>query len=640
MSRAVIKKVRLFSSLRNPRTEISSHETRHGQAKRRPVSCVKIWQLALLILSMVLGIETQYARAASPIKTLRMAQQNLGGDPLDPAQVNSIYAANIIENIVEPMLRYDYFARPLKLIPNTLESMPEVSEAGRVYICRLQHGVLFSPHSVFKGQPRELTAADYAYSIRRLFDPRYLSSQFFVVDGKIAGANALRTAAVKTGRFDYDTPIAGLKVLDRYTLRITLSQSDLNFGHVLAQQNLGAVAREVVEHYGNDIRTHPVGTGPFQLTSLREGSMLVLDANPNYRTEFFPAAPADATDEVKKIAARLNGRKLPMVDRVELAFTVEDQPLWLSFVNGQLDYLVNVPVAFRASGVPNRKLAPSLARRGVQVHHYVYPAIWFTNFNMRDPIVGGFAPERVALRRAIALAFDNRAAIEIAMNGGALPVNGVMPPGIPGYDANFRSDVFEHDLAKARALLDTYGYIDRDGDGWREMPDGRPLTLEFLNAPEPRFRPWDELWSKASSALGVRIEIRKVHQAEQVKLVQAAKFQLSLNAWNMDYPDGEDFFVILYGPSAGFANFSHFVLPEFDRLYEQSQKITDSPERNAIYRQLDRLSFAYMPMVQHLYLSRSAVNHPWLIGYLPHTVHLEPWKYLDIDLELRATGGN
>ena len=590
----------------------------------------------IVVFSLAAFSPLRDAQAAAPIKTLHVAQQNLGGDPLDPAQVNSIFAANIIENIVEPMLRYDYLARPLKLIPNTLESMPEVSEGGRVYLCRLKHGVLFSPHAVFQGKPRELTAADYAYSIRRLFDPQYISSQFFVVDGKIAGANALRAVAVKTGRMDYDIPIAGLQVLDRYTLRITLSQPDLNFPHVLAQQNLGAVAREVVEQYGNDIRAHPVGTGPFQLVSWREGSKLVLEANPHYRPEYFPAAAADADDEAKRIAAKLAGRKLPMVDRVELTFTVEDQPLWLSFVNSQLDYLINVPVAFRAGGVPNRRLAPSLARRGVQLHNYVYPSVWFTLFNMRDPVVGGFSPEHVALRRAIALAFDNRAAIEIAMNGGGLPANGLVPPGVPGYDAQFRSDVFEHDIAKARALLDTWGYVDRDGDGWREMPDGRPLTLEFINAPEPRFRPWDELWSKASSALGVRIDIRKVHQAEQVKLLQAAKYQMSFSAWNMDYPDGEDFFVILHGPSAGFANFSHFSLPEYDRLYEQSQKLPDSAGRDALYRQMDKLSFAYMPMVLHLYLSRSAVNHPWLIGYLPHPVHLEPWKYLDIDLAARG----
>ncbi|MBI3716665.1 MAG: hypothetical protein HY255_11795 [Betaproteobacteria bacterium] len=588
------------------------------------------WALALAVFAL-----TAFAETGAPPKVLHMAQQSIGGGPLDPAQINSIYDANLIENIVEPMLRYDYLARPLKLVPNTLAAMPEVSDAGRVYICRLRHGILFSPHPAFRGKPRELIAADYAYSIRRLFDPKFRSSQFFVVDGKIAGANALREAAQKSGRFDLDTPIAGITVLDRYTLRIALTQPDLNFTHVLAQQNLAAVAREVVEYYGNEIVAHPVGTGPFQMESLRRGSKMVLVANPNYRDDFFPAVGEDTEPAIRRIAAGLAGRKLPMVDRVELTYTAEDQPMWLSFVKAELDYLINVPVAFRASGVPGGKLAPNLERRGVQLFSYVYPSVWFTNFNMRDAVVGGYAAERVALRRAIALAFDNRAAIAIAMNGSARPVIGLVPPGVPGYDTQLRTDVFVQDLAKARALLDLYGYIDRDGDGWRETPEGRPLSVEMLGIPEPRFRPWDELWAKAFAALGIRLDVRHVHQADLLRMIQAGQFQMAFGAWNMDYPDGEDFYITLYGPSTGFANTPGFALPAYDRLYEQSQKLPDSPQRDALYRQMDKLSFAYMPMVMHLYLTRSAVSHPWLHGYIPHPVHVEPWKYLDIDAAAR-----
>src|SRR5262245_14054865 len=379
---------------------------------------------------------------------------------------------------MEPMLRYDYVERPLKLVPNTLEAMPEVREGGRVYLCRLKRGVLFAPDSAFQGKRRELTAADYAYSIRRLFDPRWRSTQFFVVDGKIAGANALRKAALAGAPFDYDTPIEGLTVVDRYTLRITLTEPDLNFLHILAQQNLAAVAREVVALHGDDVGQHPVGTGPFMLAERRVGSRLVFVANPNYRVEVF------------------EGRKLPMLDRVELNYTVEDQPMWLAFLGRDLDMLNNVPVAFRLMAAPNGRLAPHLARRGVTLQTYVYPAIWFDSFNMRDPVVGGYTPERVALRRAIALAFDRRQAIDIIFNGGALPANGVVPAGIAGHDPAAATDVFDHDLPRARALLDLYGYVDRDGDGWREAPDGSPLEISFASPSEPRFRPWDELWGK------------------------------------------------------------------------------------------------------------------------------------------------
>ena len=554
------------------------------------------------------------APSTASLKVLHIAQQSIGGDALDPAQLNSILVANVIENVIEPMLRYDYLERPLKLVPNTLEAMPEVGEGGRVYTCRMRKGVFFAPDEAFGGKRRELTAFDYAYSIRRLFDPRWKSSQFFIVDGKIAGANALREAALGGKPFDYDKPIAGLQVLDRYTLRITLTAPDLNFLHVLAQQNLGAVAREVVDKHGDDIGRHPVGTGPFRLIEQHTGSRQVFERNPEYRDETF------------------EGRRIPSIDRVELIHTIEDQPMWLSFLGRELDMLISVPTNFRLMAAPNGKIAPHLARQGVQMHTYVYPAIWFDTFNMRDPVVGGYTPDRVALRRAIALAFDRRQAIDIVMNGGGLPAHGVVPPGVAGYEPG-ATTVFDHDPARAKALLDLYGYVDRDGDGWREQPDGSPLTVRFTSPAQPRFRPWDELWGKAFREIGVRMELQKMHQADLTKMLMAGQHQLAMNAWNMDYPDGEDFFILLYGGAAGSANQSFFQLPEYDRLFEQSQKLVDSPERNRLYRRMDQLALAYMPMVMNLYIVRIALNYPWVKGYVPHPVHLEPWKYLDIDVE-------
>ncbi len=570
-------------------------------------------------------------------KVLRVAQHTLSPGPIDPAQINSVYGANIVENIFEPMLQYDYLARPLKLVPLTLRAMPEERENGRVYICRLKPGIFFDDDAAFGGNKRELVAADYAYSFRRLFNPRYYSSQFFMVDGKIAGANALREAAGKAGKFDYDTPIAGLQVLDRYTLRITLTEPDLNFLHVLAQQNLAAVAREVVERYGDDIHRHPVGTGPYRVVEWRQGQRMVFARNPHFHEERYAADAGEGADAYARDVARQQvGKRLPMIDRVELSFTVESQPLWLAFVSNDLDVLNNIPVAYRPGAIPNNRLAPALQRQNIRLQHYAYPGVWFTSFNMKDPVVGGYTPERIALRRAISLAFDNRAAIDIAMYGAGTPAYGIVPPGIAGHDPGFRTDVFNLDLPRARALLDTFGYIDRNGDGWREDPQGKPLELEVLTQPEPRFIPWDELMVKALNHLGIRSSIKKVHAAENIRLRQAAKYQVSLDAWNMDFPDGEDFYIVLAGTSAGFANSSQFALPAFDALFEASRKLRDGAERNALYREMDRLSFAYMPTMMHLHLQRSAVSHPWVIGYVPHTVHVEPWKYLDVDMGMRA----
>jgi ABC-type transport system substrate-binding protein len=591
--------------------------------------------VAGVALVAILGAISVAAQPVPQKKILHVAQLTLHPGPLDPAQVNSVFGANILENMLEPMLQYDYLARPLKLVPHTLREMPEILEGGKVYICRLKKGILFSDDPAFNGKPRELTATDYAYSFKRLYDPQYFSSQFFMVDGKIAGANALRDAAQKSGRFDVDAPVSGLKVLDRYTLRIELTEPDLNFLHVLAQQNLAAVAREVVEKYGADISTHPVGTGPFQMVEWRPGNFMRLVRNPNYRNEVFNADPGDDA-ESKLVAERLAGKRLPIVDEVELRFTTDSQPLWLSFLSGEIDTLDNIPVFFRPGAIPGGVLAPNLVKKGIRLQHYAYPGLWFLAFNMNDPVVGGVTPAHVALRRAIGMSIDAQAAIDIAMYGGGTPANGVVPPGIAGHDASFRTDVYSLDLPRARALLDTYGYIDRDGDGWREDPNGKPLTITLINQAEPRMVPWDELYSRAFASIGVRLVIDRVIAQERYKAMQSGKYQVGLDAWNMDFPDAEDFYIILSGKTVGLTNTAQWVNAEFDALYEKSKRMTDSPERNALYRRMDRIMFAYAPVIVHLFLQRSAVSQPWLNGYVPHTIHVNPWKYLDVDMAMRA----
>src|SRR5262249_16167236 len=160
----------------------------------------------------------------------------------------------------EAMLGYDYLARPVKLVPQTLEAMPSVSDDGATYVFKFRKGIRFTPDPAFKGKPRELTAADQAYAIRRILDPAAKCPWLWLIEGKIVGADEARTKAESTGKFDYDAPIAGLEVVDRYTLRIRLKQPDLRFLYALAVPNTAAVAREVVEAYGLDFGAHPVGT--------------------------------------------------------------------------------------------------------------------------------------------------------------------------------------------------------------------------------------------------------------------------------------------------------------------------------------------------------------------------------------------
>jgi len=216
---------------------------------RRLLACV-----AALALAPVAPLAT----AADPAKVLHVAF-SIAETSFDPAFASDAASDGIIANVFDAMLDYDYLARPVKLVPRALEALPEVADGGRTYICRVKKGIYFTPDPAFKGKRRELTAADFAYGFERILDPAVKSPWLWLLDGKLAGGDEARAKAQETGRFDYDAPLPGLEVVDRYTLRIHLKSPDLRFPYALAVPNMAAQAREVVEAYGNDIGAHPVG---------------------------------------------------------------------------------------------------------------------------------------------------------------------------------------------------------------------------------------------------------------------------------------------------------------------------------------------------------------------------------------------
>ncbi len=144
----------------------------------------------------------------------------------DPAFTSDLYSNNIIEEIFEAPLTYDWLARPAKLKPQTLEALPEITDEGKTYTLRLKKGIYFSDDPAFEGRKRELTAADYDFAFKRLMDPKVSSPNLWLIEGRIAGLEETIAKAKKDGRFDYDVKVPGIEVVDRYTLRIRLAKPD------------------------------------------------------------------------------------------------------------------------------------------------------------------------------------------------------------------------------------------------------------------------------------------------------------------------------------------------------------------------------------------------------------------------------
>ncbi|MBS0326534.1 MAG: hypothetical protein JSS46_08320 [Proteobacteria bacterium] len=567
------------------------------------------------------------ASAAAPA-TLHVAFP-IAETGFDPQAAGDIYSNYVNRAIFDCLYRYAYLARPYRVVPNTAAAMPEISADGKTWTIRIRPGIYFADDPAFKGKRRELTAADYVYAIERILDPKMRSNSLQMVDGRFVGADAAVAKAKETGSFDYDAPIEGLRAIDRYTLRFELVFPDYDLLANLTTTAAAAVAREVIEKYrdasGWDM-AHPVGTGPYRLESWRRGQRIVLEANPGFRDERYPEG-SDAAD--RALAKGLAGRRLPLAKRVEISIIEEAQPRMLEFRRGNLDYVAVPNVLISKVLLPDGKLAPDLANAGVTYAHGVLPAISYAYFNMDDPVIGGYKPAQVALRRAIAMAYNVNEEIRVLREGQGFPATQVVPPNMTGHDPAYDGRI-AYDPAAARALLDRFGYVDRNGDGYRDLPDGAPLTLKMGSDTASDSRQYDELWKKSLDTVGLRVEFVKQKWPDLLKAARLGQLPMWYLGNINTTPDGFGFFGLLYGKNAGFSNLSRFALPEFDRLYEQARAMPNGPERLAVERRMSELVRAYAPWILTAYRYETILLQPWLLGYKYNPTYQMPFQYLDI----------
>ena len=543
----------------------------------------------------------------------------------------------LCDNIFDSLLQYDHLARPIKLQPRAAWALPEISADGKTYTIKLKRGITFTDDPAFKGKKRELVTGDYVYSIKRMLDPKIKAQWQFLVDGKLQGGDELVAEAKKTGSFNYDKPIAGLEAPDPYTLIIRLTAPDYNLNYILTMPATSAVAREVVEFYGAGFGEHPVGTGPYRLKDWRRASRVVLEANPDYREEYFESAGSDDPRDAL-IMAHLKGKRIPLVGRLEIYPVEEEQPRWLAFLNDDYDYIRPIPTPFIDTAMPGGKLAPNLAKRGMTTRPDEVAWITYTSFNMNEMIdgkpnvLGGYTADKIALRRAISMAYPVEEEINIVEKNQVIKAWSPIAEGMAGF-TDERTPTLEYNPAKAKALLDMYGYVDKDGDGWRDLPDGSPLVIDQGTTPDQRARSRNELWRRAMDAIGIRMTFDKVEKMPELrKQAQNGRVQMMTYGWIADYPDGENFLQLFWSKSIGGANYTMFALPEFDKLYEKIKTMPDSPERTAIYRRMVHMLWVYNPWRVNTLKQGTVLIQPWLLGYKKHPFGHAPWRYLDIDL--------
>lgn len=615
---------------------------------------------------------------------------------LDPARSYSEEEARYIAQIYEPLLQYHYLKHPFTLEALTAAQLPEVvyldsklaplpegTPQERIafseYDIQLRHGIVFQPHPAFAKGPdghlryhdlnaaqlqsiqtladfaetgsRELNAEDYRYAIMRLVHPQLHSPIADLMQEHIVGLKSLAQQLDRDYRAETKKPafldlrayaLEGVRVIDPWHFKIRLVGKYPQFRYWLAMTFFAPVPWEADHFYRQpgllakniSMDWYPVGTGPYMLVDNNPNRRIIMTRNPNYHDDFYPTEGTEADNKAGLL--RDAGKKLPFIDTVVCILEKETIPYWNKFLQGYFDASglasdnFDQAVSFAGQGGP--ELTEDMKAKGIRLETDVEASIFFMGFNMLDPVVGGYSEAQSKLRRAIAIAVDYDEFINIFANGRGITAQGLLPPGIFGYqegEAGHNPYVFDwvdgaprrKSLDEAKRLLAEAGYPDGV-----DNKTGKPLVLYYdVTAAGADSKSSLNWYRKQFAKLGIQLVLRTTDYNQFQQKIAAGNTQLFTWGWNADYPDPENFFFLLHGPNAkvvsGGENSANYQNADYDKLFGHMSTMEDGPERQAIIKQM-------LDILRH--------DSPWLFGYHPMKFALYHDWYRNLSNNLMA----
>lgn len=579
-----------------------------------------------LITAHLMCFSVQAVHAATPSKIVHT--YFLGPETgFDPVATSDVYSSVVNGSIFETLYTYDYLARPLKLIPLTAMALPEISADGLTYTIRIKPGIYFSDDPAFNGKKRELTSYDYAYALKRLIDPNLRSPNSWLIEGKFLGLDQAIEDTKKNNQFNYKAPISGIQTPDKYTLVLRLTEKDYNLPMVLAHGPTAAVAHEVIDKYKNIqgiAMAHPVGTGPYVLQKWVPSSRIILKSNPTYRGYTWNFKSTDYND--RKIIAEMTGKKMPQIDVVDIQIIEEAQSQWLAFKQQQLDWITLSPTT-ATNALENGELKPEYKKLGMTLSGQPALSTSYAFWGLKDPVVGGLTADKIALRRAMAMAFSKEKYRNIVYKGVDTVLRFPIPPNVVGYDENFKSSI-PYSVEAANLLLDQYHYK-KGADGYRNLPNGKPFTITYSMSSNSTNMAIAEFWQRSLKDIGIRFKTKTMQFPDYLRAQKQCAVQMGTQGWVADYPDGDNFLQLFYGPNTNSSNFNCATIPEFDALYRQSKALPAGPERQALYLKMARVLERYTPSISTTTPYANTVVQPYIQGFKSHPMFSSYWTYID-----------
>ncbi len=621
---------------------------------------------------------------------------------LDPAQAYSENEYELLANIYVPPLQYHYLKRPYQLVPLAAREMPAVRYydaqhrllpadapvqqiAFSVYEIHIKPGMQYQPHPVFvpenlhlseadlrhiqtlsdfpRTATRAVTAADYAYQIKRLVHPQLHTPIAGVMSEYIVGLKAYAAELQQVAKahpasfLDLNAyPLPGVEVVNDTTYRITIHGKYPQFAYWLAMPFFAPMPQEAERFYAQpgmqernlSLDWWPVGSGPYYLSENDPNRRMVLRKNPHYQSETYPAEgePGDA-------AAGLladSGKPLPLIDQVVFSLEKETIPYWNKFLQGYYDASgissdsFDQAVQVGVSGEAN--VTDAMRAQGITLSTAVATSTMYTGFNWLDATVGGNSERATKLRRAIAIAVDFEEFVSIFANGRGISAQSPIPPGLFGYRDGcegrnpyvydcVNGEIRRKPVAEAQRLLAEAGY-----PGGVDAKTGQPLVIHLDTTANGVGNKSRLDWMrKQFDKLGVQLDVRSTDYNRFQDKIRRGDMQMFYFGWNADYPDPENFLFLLHGPQGkvkfGGENASNYSNPEFDRLFMQMKNMDNGPARQAIIDQMLEILRHDSPWLWGFHPKNYVLQHAWLHNVKPNIMANNKLKYWRVDAQQR-----
>lgn len=578
---------------------------------------MKLSLFALLVTSLTLMGCTKKQNYDEKVLNVVVSAKVKG---LDPVNAGDTYSSAEIARVYEGLLEYHYLKRPYQLQPNLAASMPTVSDDGLTYTFKIKKGVMFHDNKCFPGgKGRELVASDFVYSIKRMADLKNNSTGWWLLDGRIKGLNEWRDQ-FKGKTADYSQEVEGLKALDSHTLQFKLTGKYPQFLYSLAMVYTYAVPKEAVDTYGQEFLNNPVGTGAFVITKpYSQSNTIEYVKNKNYRDVRYPEDGGSEADKSAGLTAYA-GKKLPLVDRIKVQIQTESSTRFLTFQDGNVDYSEIPKDNFDEVIAPDQGLTAEYKTKGINLEVTPDLDITYIAFNHDDALFKG----NTKLRQAMSLAYNGALANKLFYNGRGILAQTIVPPGIGGYDQNFKNPYASFDVKKAKKLLAEAGY-----------PEGKGLPeIQYETTATTVSRQMAEFFQKHMAEIGIKIQINTNTWPQLTQKVKKRQAQMFGMAWLGDYPDAENFIQLLWGPNAAPGpNGSNYTNKTYDAEFAIVKNMQPGPERAARYAKLAQNIAKEVPIMLGVHRTSFVLKHSWLKNYKFSTFNHGHAKYYDVDMQ-------